>query len=51
VLSGVRPGGLAQFGQEFADAAGDRDAALGFAGPAAFGGVLDQLLFDRIRWW
>jgi len=39
-------GGLAQFGQEFADAAGDRGVALGFAGPAAFGGILDQLLFD-----
>jgi hypothetical protein len=46
VLSGVGPGGLAQFGQEFADAAGDRGVALGFAGPAAFGGVLDQSLFD-----
>jgi hypothetical protein len=45
-LFGPGPGVFAEFGEEFADAIGDRGVAFGFAGPPAFGGVLDQALFD-----
>jgi hypothetical protein len=44
-LCGAGPGGLARYGQEFADTAAGRGVAPGFVGPAAFGGVLDQLSF------
>ena len=42
---GMSAHGFTQIGEEFADAVGDRGVAFGFAGPAAFGGVLDQALF------
>src|SRR6476659_8875474 len=37
--------GLAEVGQQLPDPARDRLMAFNFAGPVAFGGVLDQLLF------
>jgi hypothetical protein len=41
----VRCSGLTEFREEFADPAGDGGVAFGLAGPAAFDGVLDELLF------
>jgi hypothetical protein len=37
---------LAEVGEQAAQAAGDGGVAFCFAGPAAFGGVLDELLLD-----
>jgi len=43
-LRDVGLGVLAELGEEFMDAGDDGLVAFGFAGPAAFGGVVDELL-------